>query len=275
MIRKLSVFDRLNTISSIAWTGQGWASTGRVFCHDVVGVIFACTDFSPSTSNMRFIMTLSLSTGTAHFPLTVPYRTPSTMPVVEGPNDFQGHLLGPVLPWSPLQRQSTWHQTSAPALSLPLLLHRHHSDAGTPIHAAFLISYPPLTKPLLPLCCICPVDIAHTAHTQKDEAQFAKILAEPLKPLQVQVEIADWNVFIGITPVNLDHFTASFIQSNESCISKTLMPFFNSNYLPPQVLLQLGRQISPIRHWWYSLTVINCIQRCITKRAKLEAVTRP
>ena len=38
MIRKLSVLDRLNSISGIAWTGRGWVSTCRRFCHGVVGV---------------------------------------------------------------------------------------------------------------------------------------------------------------------------------------------------------------------------------------------
>ena len=38
ILRKLSLFDRLNTISGIALAGRGWISTGRKFCHSVVGV---------------------------------------------------------------------------------------------------------------------------------------------------------------------------------------------------------------------------------------------
>ena len=37
-IKKISLFDRLNTISGIALAGRGWISTGRKFCHSVVGV---------------------------------------------------------------------------------------------------------------------------------------------------------------------------------------------------------------------------------------------
>ena len=37
-VRKLSFFDWLNTISGIASVGRGWVSTGRRFCHGVVGV---------------------------------------------------------------------------------------------------------------------------------------------------------------------------------------------------------------------------------------------
>ena len=37
-IKKISLFDRLNTISGIALAGRGWISTGRKFCNSVVGV---------------------------------------------------------------------------------------------------------------------------------------------------------------------------------------------------------------------------------------------
>ena len=37
-VRKLSLFDQLNTISDIASVGRGWVSTGRRFCQGVVGV---------------------------------------------------------------------------------------------------------------------------------------------------------------------------------------------------------------------------------------------
>ena len=32
------IFDRLHSISSLASVGRGWVSTGRRFCHGVVGV---------------------------------------------------------------------------------------------------------------------------------------------------------------------------------------------------------------------------------------------
>ena len=38
-VRKLSLFDQLNTISGVASVSRGWVLTGRRFCHGVVGVI--------------------------------------------------------------------------------------------------------------------------------------------------------------------------------------------------------------------------------------------
>ena len=37
-VRKLSLFDWLNTVSSTASVGQGWVSTGRRFYHGVVAL---------------------------------------------------------------------------------------------------------------------------------------------------------------------------------------------------------------------------------------------
>ena len=48
-VRKLSLFDWLNTISGIASVGRGWVSTGRRFCHSVVGVLQFYLEFRVPT----------------------------------------------------------------------------------------------------------------------------------------------------------------------------------------------------------------------------------